>query len=283
MPASAHLADTFPGCFFSNPVWFRHMLCQELQCLQEAAGSHSIGTDVVGYVVPRTTSTIRKLVSPIFFSTDEAGHVAQGLGAIPEGRPVLFVGNHQLYALDTGIMIEELLREKGILLRGLAHPVVFQARRCPRLRNELVQAPPARVECNTFLLSVGAWVAQIHQCTRPVDQVFNRSVAQHALMILCCCMQGFSLQDSGKDQSNNNGFSTFMSTFGAVPVGGRNFYRLLQNKEAVLLYPGGVREVVDLQVSTAGLMLLPKCPFYTLQHSCASAASVLLLLPVLGQ
>lgn len=34
-----------------------------------------------------------------------------------------------------------------------------------------------------------------------------------------------------------------MSTFGAVPVGGRNFFRLLQNKEAVLLFPGGVREV----------------------------------------
>ena len=34
-----------------------------------------------------------------------------------------------------------------------------------------------------------------------------------------------------------------MTTFGAVPVGGRNFFRLLQNGEAVLLFPGGVREV----------------------------------------
>ena len=31
----------------------------------------------------------------------------------------------QTYALDTGIFIEELLRTKGVLARGLAHPVVF--------------------------------------------------------------------------------------------------------------------------------------------------------------
>ena len=34
-----------------------------------------------------------------------------------------------------------------------------------------------------------------------------------------------------------------MTTFGAVPVGGRNVFRLMQNGEAVLLFPGGVREV----------------------------------------
>jgi hypothetical protein len=31
-------------------------------------------------------------------------------------------------------------------------------------------------------------------------------------------------------------------TFGAVPVTPTSFYRLLQAGEAVLLYPGGVRE-----------------------------------------
>ena len=29
----------------------------------------------------------------------------------------------------------------------------------------------------------------------------------------------------------------------AVPVGGRNFFKLMQMGEAALLYPGGVREV----------------------------------------
>ena len=35
---------------------------------------------------------------------------------------------------------------------------------------------------------------------------------------------------------------TFFTKFGAVEVTPRNFYRLMQRNEAVLLYPGGVRE-----------------------------------------
>jgi hypothetical protein len=48
--------------------------------------------------------------------------------------------------------------------------------------------------------------------------------------------------DQNKEEDSAS-FRNFMTTFGAVPVGGRNFFRLLQNKEAVLLFPGGVREV----------------------------------------
>lgn len=52
------------------------------------------------------------------------------------------------------------------------------------------------------------------------------------------------VQSAKKDTEEDSGtFRNFMTTFGAVPVGGRNFFRLLQNKEAVLLFPGGVREV----------------------------------------
>ena len=47
-------------------------------------------------------------------------------------------------------------------------------------------------------------------------------------------------EDGGQD---SGGFRELMTTFGAVKVGGRNFFRLLQNGEAVLLFPGGVREV----------------------------------------
>ena len=35
-------------------------------------------------------------------------------------------------------------------------------------------------------------------------------------------------------------------TLVAVPVGGKNFFKLMQNGEAALLYPGGVREVCKL-------------------------------------
>ena len=44
-------------------------------------------------------------------------------------------------------------------------------------------------------------------------------------------------------QRNNGGFGSFLETFGAVPVGGQNLYKLLEGGEAALLYPGGVREV----------------------------------------
>jgi len=43
-----------------------------------------------------------------------------------------------------------------------------------------------------------------------------------------------------------NPFAAFLSTYGAVPVSGNNMYQLLKNGEAVLLYPGGAREVGPL-------------------------------------
>ena len=52
-------------------------------------------------------------------------------------------------------------------------------------------------------------------------------------------------QGSSKEgeDARSSSFKSFMATFGAVPVSGKNFYQLLKNGEAVLLYPGGVREV----------------------------------------
>ena len=59
------------------------------------------------------------------------------------------------------------------------------------------------------------------------------------------CLQGFIGLEQDKKEGNaqTSGFKSFMSTFGAVPVTGKNFFKLLRNGEAVLLYPGGVREV----------------------------------------
>lgn len=51
------------------------------------------------------------------------------------------------------------------------------------------------------------------------------------------------VQSGDGNQTNNASIKSLLTTFGAVPVGGRNFFRLLQNGEAVLLFPGGVREV----------------------------------------
>ena len=51
-------------------------------------------------------------------------------------------------------------------------------------------------------------------------------------------------KDNADPQSNV--FGSLLSTFGSVEVGGRNFFKLMQNGECVLLYPGGVREVCSL-------------------------------------
>jgi pimeloyl-ACP methyl ester carboxylesterase/1-acyl-sn-glycerol-3-phosphate acyltransferase len=67
--------------------------------------------------------------SPVFFSIDNAGRVVRGLGGVPsgiEGRPVLLVGNHQLFGADLALLIRQFVKEKKTLPRGLAHPMVFQ-------------------------------------------------------------------------------------------------------------------------------------------------------------
>lgn len=63
----------------------------------------------------------------MFFSTRPDGSVVEGLSALPVGSgPVLLVGNHQTLAFDLGVLIDEVLREKGVLMRGLAHPLAFR-------------------------------------------------------------------------------------------------------------------------------------------------------------
>ena len=69
---------------------------------------------------------LRSVVSPVFFSTRDDGTIIPGLGAVPfeENRPVLLVGNHQTIAPDLGFIIEAFIKERGVLPRGLAHPVL---------------------------------------------------------------------------------------------------------------------------------------------------------------
>ena len=76
---------------------------------------------------------IRKVTSPVFLSTAAGGRRVAGLSGLPplaEGKPTLFIGNHQLYGfLDLPILVEEVYRQTGSLVRGLAHPVAFRTNR----------------------------------------------------------------------------------------------------------------------------------------------------------
>mmetsp|Transcript_13166 Transcript_13166/g.24742 ORF Transcript_13166/g.24742 Transcript_13166/m.24742 type:complete len:764 (+) Transcript_13166:1190-3481(+) len=71
---------------------------------------------------------LRILTSPKFFSTGVDGKRVSGLGKVPNNvdGPLLFVANHQLLGLDLGMIIAELLEQREIAARGLAHPIIFQ-------------------------------------------------------------------------------------------------------------------------------------------------------------
>ncbi len=83
--------------------------------------------DDVREAVENRVKPLRTLTSPKFFSTTPEGKRKLGLGQVPTpDGPLLFVANHQLIGLDLGMIIAELIEERGITARGLAHPIVFQ-------------------------------------------------------------------------------------------------------------------------------------------------------------
>jgi 1-acyl-sn-glycerol-3-phosphate acyltransferase len=85
--------------------------------------------DVVRAVVEKRVKPTRRRTSPVFFSTDSVtGERRLGLSLVPttNDRPLLIVGNHQLFGQDLGMIISELLEERNIVARGLAHPTVAE-------------------------------------------------------------------------------------------------------------------------------------------------------------
>lgn len=77
------------------------------------------------FALYRALGWIKQLTSPVFFSTGEDGVVRRGFSGVPHDRPMLFVGNHQTYALDIGPLVEALIRDRQIFPRGLAHPAIW--------------------------------------------------------------------------------------------------------------------------------------------------------------
>jgi hypothetical protein len=62
------------------------------------------------------------------FSTLDDGKIVKGLHGVPNEGPVLFVGNHMLMGLEVCSLVLEFLRERNIMVRGVAHPVVLGER-----------------------------------------------------------------------------------------------------------------------------------------------------------
>lgn len=70
-------------------------------------------------------------MSPIFLTRGKNGVLTRGLDSLPtgiSGRPVLLVGNHQLYGADCAQIIREFIISKNTLVRGLSHPMVYNDR-----------------------------------------------------------------------------------------------------------------------------------------------------------
>ncbi|KAG8374877.1 hypothetical protein BUALT_Bualt10G0041200 [Buddleja alternifolia] len=67
----------------------------------------------------------RNYVGPVMLSTGEDGEIVRGLGGVPNEGPVLLVGYHMLMGLELVPLVEEFLRVKKVMVRGIAHPSLF--------------------------------------------------------------------------------------------------------------------------------------------------------------
>lgn len=68
---------------------------------------------------------LRNYTGPVLLSTMEDGKIVRGLSGVPDEGPVLLVGYHMLMGLELVPLVEEFLRQKKIMVRGIAHPSLF--------------------------------------------------------------------------------------------------------------------------------------------------------------
>jgi len=187
---------------------------------------------------------LRRITSPVFFSTKANGQIVQGIDAVPlgtKGAPVLLVGNHQTLAPDLGFLVQEFIRERGTLVRGLAHPIVAgggAAKAKEEEKNMKEQKEKNEKEENEGDGGSNAFPFPFPDLRELVERDWSGG--------------GQSSDDDtgggagpfgeGGAPGGGPGGVGMFTTFGAVPVSGMNFYKLLDAGETVLLFPGGVRE-----------------------------------------
>ncbi|GAA0168316.1 hypothetical protein LIER_40536 [Lithospermum erythrorhizon] len=64
-------------------------------------------------------------LNPVILSTLDNGQIVRGLGGIPSEGPVLFVGYHMMLGLELIPLVSRIWIERNILVRGIAHPMMF--------------------------------------------------------------------------------------------------------------------------------------------------------------
>ncbi|KAL0005711.1 hypothetical protein SO802_013272 [Lithocarpus litseifolius] len=79
----------------------------------------------LNYVCDQIIGLLRLASGSILFSTLEDGKIVKGLAGVPNEGPVILVGYHMLMGVELSSLAEGFLREKNIMVRGLAHPALF--------------------------------------------------------------------------------------------------------------------------------------------------------------
>ncbi|KAL8199508.1 hypothetical protein R6Q57_013076 [Mikania cordata] len=92
-------------------------------------------TDYASDFVPPSSHEIKDILessrwldvvaSPVLLSTLEDGKIVRGLAGVPSEGPVLFVGCHNMLGFEAAPMIRRFIIEKNIIIRGVAHPMLF--------------------------------------------------------------------------------------------------------------------------------------------------------------
>ncbi|RDX99327.1 Acyltransferase-like protein, chloroplastic, partial [Mucuna pruriens] len=101
-------------------------------CMYRHSSRHDLVRDFIPpsmtefrYAMDQVVGSFRSVTGSVFFSTLEDGKIVKGLSGVPEEGPVLYVGYHMLLGLELISLTEEFLSQKGIALRGIAHPELF--------------------------------------------------------------------------------------------------------------------------------------------------------------
>ncbi|XP_026449370.1 acyltransferase-like protein At1g54570, chloroplastic [Papaver somniferum] len=100
---------------------------------------HSRRYDYISDYLPPSMSEYRKFAvegnalfrtaaSAAMFSTLGDGKIVRGLEGVPTEGPILLVGYHMLMGLELPLLIEEFLRVKKVMVRGIAHPILFSTK-----------------------------------------------------------------------------------------------------------------------------------------------------------
>ncbi|KAL0377253.1 UNVERIFIED_CONTAM: Acyltransferase-like protein, chloroplastic [Sesamum radiatum] len=99
--------------------------------------------DYVLDYVPPTPSEFRRVyepqrwieaaTNPVMLSTLGSGKIVRSLAGIPSEGPVLYVGYHMMLGFELVPLVSRFWMERNILLRGVAHPMMFTKLREGRL------------------------------------------------------------------------------------------------------------------------------------------------------